>query len=365
MIGQILADRYLVLKRLGFGMITHTYLAQDLEGSDSARCAIKCLIQPPVDAHLSTVGCQLFEQEIACLQSLGNHGQIPKLLAHFTDQESQYLVQEFIDGHSLVEELPPGGWWPLAKVLQFLEDLLMLLAFVHNRGIIHRDIKPSNIMRCHRHHQLVLVDFGVAQMGRDRIGSSTSALRKDIVVGTPGYMAIEQAEGNPQLNSDLYSLGMIAIQALTGKSPRQLHKSGRGNLIWQEYARVDDEVAMILSKFVHPDYEQRFQSAGEARQAVQSLGTLTARGVDNSFSILNSAKCLRYCAQLADDSTSGTEPTEILVLKQSCERTTATSFSLWRWLLTVSIPALSKTVTIIAAVSLAETNSGERTYSFS
>ena len=279
MMGRQIADRYQILNMLGCGNIANTYLAHDLCAERPVRCVVKHLIQGDRSPKRLAANQRLFAQEAQSLKILGTHSQIPQLLDHFKDQNEWYLVQEFIEGHPLTAELPVGERWPVLLVMQFLTKMLELLRLVHSQGVIHRDIKPSNIMRRQSDHRLVLIDFGgVQQVAHGH--STVAGTSADIVVGTLGYMPVEQADGRPQPNSDVYALGMIAIQALTGLLPRHLPVNDRGERLWRDYAAIEDDLATVLAAMVHPNHQYRFQSATEALEALQSLQQPTSlRGI--------------------------------------------------------------------------------------
>jgi serine/threonine protein kinase len=100
---------------------------------------------------------RLFDREAQVIYQLGNHDQIPRLLAHFEDNEEFYLAQELVDGEPLTQELAGGQPWPESQVIALLEDLLQVLAFVHEQQVIHRDIKPPNLIRRHEDGKIVLL----------------------------------------------------------------------------------------------------------------------------------------------------------------------------------------------------------------
>lgn len=264
MLGQRIIDRYQVLQSLRLGNITNTYLAIDLAASDRPQCIVKQLVLDHIEPKLLAARKRLFAQEVVSLQTLDSHPQIPKYLNHFEHQSDGYLVQEFIEGHSLATEFVAGSRWQEPHIIQFLKEILSLLVFVHSRGVIHRDIKPSNILYRESDHRPVLIDFGVARHLPTERSHKPNPLRTHFIVGTPGYMAIEQASRRSRPNSDIYSLGLIAIQALTGRSPRQLPENENGEYLWRQYAEVSEDLAAVLSKMVRYHYTQRFQSAAEA-----------------------------------------------------------------------------------------------------
>ena len=160
-IGKILDGRYKIIDVLGSGGFGQTFIAQDLRAPGQPRCVVKQL-QPvsnnPQVFHLSR---RLFNKEAETLERL-NHKQIPQLLAYFEEAQEFYLVQELIEGHSLRYELLPKPSSEL-KVLLIVKELLEILDFIHEWGVIHRDIKPSNIIRRHSDQRLVLIDFGAVK----------------------------------------------------------------------------------------------------------------------------------------------------------------------------------------------------------
>jgi len=272
-LGKLLGNRYRVLKVLGSGGFSATYIAEDTQRPGTPQCVVKQLRPASNDVKVLALSRRLFEREAATLEKLGKHDQIPQLLAYFEEDAEFYLIQEFIIGHPLSEELPLGKQIPSARVLRMLEDLLEVLIFVHHHGVIHRDIKPNNIIRRHSDNRLVLIDFGaVKEMQTQASGEGGTEAALTIGIGTRGYMPSEQCAGMPRFTSDLYAVGMTAIQALTGLPPDQLKEDPKtGDLVWQHRARVSHELAMILSQMVRYDFKLRYQSADEALAALRSL----------------------------------------------------------------------------------------------
>jgi serine/threonine-protein kinase len=139
-----------------------------------------------------------------------------------------------------------------------------VLAFVHQNNVIHRDIKPSNIMRRRCDGKLILIDFGLV-----KLVNASGAVSSTIPIGTHGYVPIEQARGQPRFSSDIYAVGMTAIQALTGiDNPSKLPEDNNGEVVWRDRTQVSDWLADILIKMVRYDFRQRYQSATEALQAL-------------------------------------------------------------------------------------------------
>ncbi len=190
------------------------------------------------------------------------HDQIPRSLAYFEENQEFYLVQELIEGHTLSLELPLFHCWSESQVIQMLKDVLQILEFVHSYGVIHRDIKPSNLMRRKKDNRLILIDFGaVKQISVPRIKTNGLITSQTISIGTQGYMPTEQVRGKPRLNSDIYALGVLGIQALTGLDPLYLQEDEEGELIWQDRADASKELTAILNKMVRYHFQDRYQSA--------------------------------------------------------------------------------------------------------
>ncbi|KAM3090822.1 protein kinase domain-containing protein [Phormidesmis sp. 146-35] len=271
MIGQVLRGRYRIIEELGQGSFGETYIAEDLDNRFKPRCVVKHLKPANRDPVFLESAKQLFDREAATLAGLGKQDQIPQLLASFEENQEFYLVQELIVGHPLSVELPANHRWQESKVIQLLTEVLSVLKIVHQQGVIHRDIKPDNLMRRQSDRKLVLIDFGVVKKGIVETGSQEPKNRT-IVAGTYGYLSAEQERGDPKLNSDLYALGMIAIQALTGVHPKDLKTDSKtGEFAWQHLATVSPKLAKVLNKMVRVNYADRYQTATEASKAVQEL----------------------------------------------------------------------------------------------
>ncbi|MEH2070888.1 MAG: serine/threonine-protein kinase [Nostoc sp.] len=265
-IRKILRNRFEIIKQLGSGGSGDTYLARDLDLPGRPHCVVKHFHPKDTNPNVSKIAKKLFDREAEVLYQLGNdHDQIPRLFAHFHENRDFYLVQEYIDGHPLTQEIIPGQCQSENAVLILLKDILEVLVFVHENNIIHRDIKPQNLMRRHSDGKIVLIDFGSIK----KISGLGPSLT--VVVGTPGYMPSEQAKGKPKLCSDIYAVGMIGIQALTGLRPDQLQEDpNNGEVIWRHQAQVSDAFADILDKMICDRHSQRYQSATEVLQALNS-----------------------------------------------------------------------------------------------
>ena len=271
-IGQILRSRYRILKILGSGGFGDTYLAEDIDLPNHPKCVVKKLKSNP-NPNVLDVAHRLFESEAQVLYLLGNESdQIPKLFAHFEEDGEFYLVQEFVDGEDLRQEIYPGKRWTEAEVIQLLEDILKVFTIIQNKDIIHRDIKPANLMRRNKDGKIVVIDFGAVKEIGTLITNNQGQTVPSIVVGTAGYMPSEQATGQPKFCSDIHAIGMLAIYALTGIKPHELPKDPKnGEVIWQNWANVSKRMAHVLNKMVRYHFSHRYQSAFDTIDALATL----------------------------------------------------------------------------------------------
>ncbi|MGP1385041.1 MAG: tetratricopeptide repeat protein [Thainema sp.] len=272
MLGDTIGGRYQIQEYLGGGGFGQTYLAQDIHLPGCPKCVIKQLKPKVADPITLQSARRLFDTEAQALYALGSHDRIPRLLAHFEENQQFYLAQELIEGQLLSQELGSGRCWSEAKVIDVLDDLLSTLAFVHEQGVIHRDIKPSNLIRRQVDQKIVMIDFGsVKQVGHlSAIAQEQGQVSITIAVGSLGYMPNEQLAGQPCLSSDIYAVGMLAIQALTGIDPKTLKKDVRtSEILWRDQAVVSDWLADIIDRMVRYDFRQRYSSAAEALFALR------------------------------------------------------------------------------------------------
>ncbi len=281
MIGKVLQSRYQIVENLGAGVFGQTYTAIDIDYPENPKCVVKQLkANSCQNSYLDTLRLH-YLTETETLKRLGSHPQIPELIACFEEHERLYLVQEFVEGHDLTAELPInqqwGCLWTESEVVEFLEDVLVILDFVHSQGVIHCDIKPENLIRRSIDGKLVLIDFGSIQSVNFSI--DTELPIHWIPVTSLGYIPSEQFIGQTRPNSDIYALGMIAVQALTGLEPLQFKVDPYSNeIIWRSpKTPVNDYLAAILSQMIRYDFQERFQSAGEVLRVLKQMRGETQR----------------------------------------------------------------------------------------
>ncbi|MBD2091755.1 protein kinase [Microcoleus sp. FACHB-1515] len=271
-----LRSRYRAIQPLGQGGFGRTYLAVDGDRLN-ARCVIK-QFSPQIQGTKSLEkAIYLFNQEAVRLHELGEHAQIPTLLAYFEQDQYLYLVQQFIEGDNLLQIMRKEGVFGERKIRDVLSDVLPILRFVHSRQVIHRDITPVNILRRQQDDRLMLIDFGVAKLVDDD-ESSTPGTR----IGTEGYSPIEQFRGGRAYPaSDLYSLGATCLHLMTDTKPDNLYDPLNGRWIWREHllqrgTHVSDQLAEILDRMLKDLVAERYQSADEVMRDLNADSFLPA-----------------------------------------------------------------------------------------
>ena len=274
MLNTILRGHYKIISHLGGGGFGQTYLAEDIDLPTHPISVVKQLKPVSNEPFVLETAKRLFDQEAEMLYSLGSHDRIPRLLAHFQEGEEFYLVQEFADGTDLTQEIGKGRRSPEAVAIALIKEVLEILVFVHDRNVVHRDIKPANLIRRKSDRKIVLIDFGaVKEIGGLAVDAQGNT-NLTIAIGSPGYMPIEQLNGKPRFSSDIYAVGMMGIQAITGAEPRQfVEHPDTAELVWRDriQGNYSPQFLDILDKMVCYDFRQRYQTASEVLEAIASL----------------------------------------------------------------------------------------------
>ncbi|MEM9164807.1 MAG: serine/threonine-protein kinase, partial [Cyanobacteria bacterium P01_F01_bin.4] len=271
-----LRDRYRPIKLIGQGGFGRTYLAQDTDRLDSS-CVIKQFNHQNNGDGSFEKALRLFNQEALRLHELGEHGQIPTLLAYFEQNNRLYLVQQVIEGRTLVQELQHKGTFTEAAIRELLADLLPLLQFIHDRNVIHRDINPTNIIRRKIDSKLVLIDFGIAKQLEASLGEEEDGGTR---IGTEGYSPIEQLRsGEAYPSSDLYSLGATCLFLLTGSKPEKLYSALEGRWRWREKLQeagrsVSPQLGDLLDRLVQDLIRDRYPSARDVLNDLLDLPSM-------------------------------------------------------------------------------------------
>ena len=261
----VLGNRYRIIQPLGGGGFGRTYLAED-QDKLKEHCVVKQLAPQVQGTKALRKATELFQEEARRLQQLGEHPQIPTLYAYFGQDNYLYLVQQFIPGQTLRQELKQHRSFSEEKIWELLSELLPVLKFVHKHQVIHRDIKPENIIRRDPLGDLVLIDFGIAKQL-----TANSLEQTGTIVGSYGYAPIEQMKyGCAYPASDLFSLGVTCFHLMTGIHPSRLYmEQGYGWVThWQQFLKspISIKLEQLLDKLLQKDIEQRYQSTDEVLQ---------------------------------------------------------------------------------------------------
>ena len=270
----LLKERYRALSQLGEGGFGKTYRAID-EDRMKEPCVIKQFLPAPEiqgNSQALTKAIELFNQEAVRLYELGKHNRIPGMLAYFEQDKRLYLLQEFVNGNNLLQELERYGVYNESQIWQVLTDLLPVLKYIHENSVIHRDIKPENIILRQQDRALVLIDFGVSKQASGTVLSGN----RGTMAGTPGYAPDEQIRFGEAYNaSDLYALGATCVHLLTGLHPTNLYSPWEARWLWQEHLHktgscVSSKLESILDKLLKDKISDRYQSVDDVLADIQS-----------------------------------------------------------------------------------------------
>ncbi|MFN4195879.1 MAG: CHASE2 domain-containing protein [Thermosynechococcus sp.] len=268
---QTVGGRYRVLSQLGEGGFGRTFLAADLHLPNHPICVVKQLVPSRKDERFLAIARRLFQREAETLAQLGQHERIPRLLAYFEEGGYFYLTQEYVDGESLKEEFEKKITLSQPEALAILKSILEILQYVHQFGVVHRDIKPANIMRRRSDQQLFLIDFGAVRhvQPEDLLQHG----KYTISIGTRGYAPSEQMAGRPVIASDIYSLGMVIVEGLTGLAPMDLPSDPHtGDIVWQPGRHLSPQLVAIINKMIRYNFRDRYQSAEEVLDDLAKAG---------------------------------------------------------------------------------------------
>ncbi|MEW6732924.1 MAG: FHA domain-containing serine/threonine-protein kinase [Acidobacteriota bacterium] len=268
--GCIVADRYVIVKRIGGGGMGSVYLVRDKRLADAPR-ALKEMIGQFADEKQRKKAIEDFERESKLLASL-EHPSIPTIFDYFSANGRCYLVMKYINGGDLEGQMraAPDGWLPERTVAEWGIQLCDVLDYLHNQEppIIYRDMKPANIMLDEKTHRVMLVDFGIARF--------VAPTQKNVTaIGTMGYAPPELFAGKVEPRSDLYSLGATMFHLVTGTDPQTnpllLFDFTRYPRPRQINPQISEKMDQILGKAVEHRPTNRFASAAEMKKALEQL----------------------------------------------------------------------------------------------
>lgn len=292
---MLIGGRYETLRELGRGGFGKTYLAEDTYRRGRPKCVVKKVQPPSKLPSILEKARHIFEAEAQILYDLGSHDQIPKLLAHFEQQGEFYLVQELIDGHDLRKSFTLGDRWDEKTLYAFLREVLEILEVVHQHKTVHQDVTPQNLIRRWSDKKLELIDFAGIKAIRHLGVNAQGEVGQTKPLGTPGYIAPEQQRGQPQPCSDIYAVGMMGVQAITGFLPNQLPRHAETQEVeWHDQAQATLGLATILDRMICYDPTQRFQTVAEVLEALPSPPQSRSDAVSSFNILLQEAKPPQY-----------------------------------------------------------------------
>ena len=273
----ILRDRYQIIQPLGKGGFGATFLAKDMSLPGDPICVIKELRPSTTTTSVLEMARKLFEREAETLGKIGHHPQIPRLLGYFEWKKHFHLVQEYVSGSTLKQEVKKQGLFTEEQAKQFIIEILPVIDYIHSQGVIHRDIKPANIIRRSQDGHLVLIDFGAVKdhVSQTHLSGGTGETAfTNISIGTSGFAPPEQMALRPVYASDIYALGVTTIFLLTGKTPNSLgYDQINGEILWRPQVNVSDWFGEVLEKMLEVSVRHRFQSAQELLAALKTKKT--------------------------------------------------------------------------------------------
>jgi serine/threonine-protein kinase len=288
--GQVLSDRYVVIRQLGQGGFGRTYLAEDINRFREV-CVLKEFCPQVQTSYVMQKAEELFQREASVLYKL-EHPQIPRFRelfrSHFNDKEHLFLVQDYVEGQTyralLEMKKQQGLLFTEAEVRQLLQQILPVLDYIHSMGVIHRDISPDNLIL--RNAQIlphqglvgempVLIDFGGVKQVAAAVASQYSQTGVAIpftpptLLGKIGYAPPEQMQiGLVEPHSDLYALAATVLVLLTGKQPQELIDNDTLAWQWQREVSLTPNLGMVLERMLSPVPGDRYQNAHHVLEAL-------------------------------------------------------------------------------------------------
>ncbi|MCV3216293.1 serine/threonine protein kinase [Plectonema radiosum NIES-515] len=268
---SLIGGRYKITEELGKGSFGETYKAQDT-GKFNEIVVVKRLQVESFSGDNKVKAKELFEREAEAYKKLGSkHSQIPRLEAYFEETDNFYLVMEYIDESNLSEqELSEGNILEEKSLINLLKNILTIVQVVHSKNLVHRDIKPDNLIRRDSDQEIVLIDFGAVTNDLN-IKQKPQTTGQMTNIGNT-YAAPEQFRGEAYPCSDIYAVGMISIQALTGRLPVNLPIDPMtGEKLWESLTSASEDLKRVIRKMVDFNTSQRYQSVDEVLKDLDKI----------------------------------------------------------------------------------------------
>jgi serine/threonine protein kinase len=289
---RTIRGRYEVIESMGHSEMIQTYLVKDRHLPHKDQYIIKEFTPVADDIETLNQTRDRLDEKNQELGRLNDKDKSPTLLTSFRENEKFYIVQEYIAGHNLDQEIIPGKCWNEAQTVDLLIEILEALEVVHWQNLAHLNLKPANLRRRQRDGKIVLIDFGILKTINSPPASSDTLQAQ--LIGTPGYVppadyqdfqkisldrSIDTSLEPSRFSRDIYAVGMIGIQAITGIRPDHLCRDKQtGEMIWlysilpdQVRGMVKPELALILSKMIRHNPNDRYLEASEVLKSLRTL----------------------------------------------------------------------------------------------
>jgi len=341
-----LAGRYILGRELGRGGMATVYLAEDLR--HRRKVAVKVL-----RADLAaTLGPERFVREIEIAAQL-QHPHILPVLDSGDAEGFLYYVMPYVEGESLGERLKRRGKLPAPEVVRLLSEIADALAYAHQHGVVHRDIKPDNVLLSGRH--VLVADFGVAKAVSQASGAVPALTTSGLAVGTPTYMAPEQATAEPDVDhrADIYALGVLGYEMLAGEPPF----AGTARAVLAAHAlreppplgtrRPDASLPLVelIARCMAKEPEERWQTAQEVVDRLEEISTASPRPTGSPSSPSTAPSSGRPdCRVPSSRPTTGiasaqwnTSPVSPRAAARKCLRHSGRPSTCWPWMMRPSL----------------------------
>jgi serine/threonine protein kinase len=268
--------RYEVIETLGHSELIQTHLVKDRHLPHKDQYIIKEFTPTSNDIETLNRTRDRLDEKYQELGRLNDKDKSPTLLTSFRENEKFYIVQEFIAGHNLDQEVISNQPWSEVQTVDLLIEILEALEVVHWQNLSHLNLKPANLRRREQDGKIVLIDFGIL---KEVNPSTENSSQPQTHIGTPGYIPPEGYQESSKFSRDIYAVGMIGIQAITGMHPDDLSVDKKtGEIIWlysiiPDHAKVsvNQELAKILSKMIRHSLNDRYLEVSEILESLRAL----------------------------------------------------------------------------------------------
>jgi serine/threonine-protein kinase len=341
LIDTLFDGRYRIQRKLGAGGMADVYLAEDQELG--RRVAIKILNGRHANDDQFI---ERFRREAKNAAAL-NHPNIVSIYDRGNAEDTYYIAMEFLDGRTLKELIVSRGAAPVNVAIEYARQILSALRFAHRHGIVHRDIKPHNVL-VDSEGRVKVTDFGIARAGTSQMTETGS------IVGTAQYLSPEQARGGEvDPRSDLYSLGVVLYELLTGKTPFEgetpveiamKHLSTTPKPPSKLRPDVPPELDMVVMRALAKSPDDRYQSADEMEADLERVARgarVSAATVDTATQVLRrpaaaaAAESATAATMIAPPSSAAAAGAPPAVVEEEEEYREGGDRPLWPWLVAV------------------------------